>query len=297
MLSSNPRIYVPPESDFLPRFFLKRPTTPLSQKQIEKLLHIIFNHYRFAKEWKEEPPSVTAFLEQMEDRTPTAFLDALYQEYARQHGAIRWGDKTPIYTSYVDLIHRIFPTAQFIHIIRDGRDVALSTLDKWGQKELHVDIYYAARIWVRRIQDARAAASHLEPGQYYELRYEHLVENAEKELRAVCNFLNETYFPAMANSHRLARKQIPNDGFHAPVRMPPTTRQVARWKQEMTSADLNLFETVAGNMLTTLGYPRDTEAKDLSARDCLRIAALSMKYETLQTGRSVLQFLGLKPPI
>jgi hypothetical protein len=297
MLSSNPRIYIPPESDFIPRFFLKRPTAPLSQQQIDKLLHIIFDHYRFAKEWQGEPPTALDFMGRMEDRTPAAFLDALYRAYAHQHDAIRWGDKTPIYTSYIDLLHRIFPTAQFIHIIRDGRDVALSTLDKWGQKELHVDIYYAARIWIRRIQDARAAAAHLGPGQYYELRYEHLVEDAEKELRAVCDFLDETYLPAMANSHRLARKQIPNDGFHAPVRMPPTTHHVARWKQEMTLADLNLFESVAGNMLTTLGYPRATEAKDLSTRDRLRIAALAAKYEILQTGRSVLQFLGLKPPI
>jgi hypothetical protein len=297
MLSSSPRIYIPPESDFIPRFFKNRPNGRLSKQQISRFLRIIFKEYRFVGEWKGDAPDIEVLLQNMASRTPAAFLNALYRMYAHQHGATRWGDKTPIYTSYVDLIHQIFPTAQFIHIIRDGRDVALSTLDKWGQKELHVDIYYAARIWVRRIQDARAAASRLGPGQYYELRYEHLVENAEKELRAVCDFLDETYLPAMANSHRLARKQIPNDGFHAPVRMPPTTHHVARWKQEMTLADLNLFESVAGNMLTTLGYPRATEAKDLSTRDRLRIAALAAKYEILQTGRSVLQFLGLKPPI
>jgi hypothetical protein len=175
--------------------------------------------------------------------------------------------------------------------------VTLSTLDKWGQKELHVDIYYAARIWIRRIQEARAAASRLGPRQYYELRYEHLVEDAEKELRKVCDFLDETYIPAMANSHRLARKQIPDDGFHAPVRTPPTTQHVARWTREMTPADLRLFESIAGEMLTTLGYSRATEAKELSPRDRLRIAALAAKYETLQAGRGVLQLLGLKPPI
>lgn len=297
MLSSSPRIYIPPESDFIPRFFLKRPTVPLSKERIDRILHIIFTQYRFAKEWQGDPPNAAALLEQMPDRTPGAFLDVLYRAYARQYGAVRWGDKTPIYTSYLALLHEIFPTAQFVHIIRDGRDVALSTLDKWGDKEVHVDIYYAARMWIRRIQDARSAAAQLGPGQYYELHYEDLVEDPEGQLQAVCDFLDEPYFPAMAESHRLARRRIPDDDFHAPVRTPPTTKRTARWRREMKPADLCLFQHVAGGMLRQLGYSPVTEVGDLSVQDRLRIIALGIKYEVLQLGRSVLQALGIKPPI
>ena len=296
MLSSSPRIYIPPESDFIPRFFGRAPLASLSEKRVRKVLHIIFTRYRFAKEWQGDPPDPDRFLEAMPTRTPAGFLEALYRMYAHQYGAARWGDKTPIYASYVDLIHQIFPQAQFVHIIRDGRDVALSMLDKWGRKEFHVDIYFAARTWVRRIRQARAAGARLGPGLYYELRYEHLVQDPERELRSLCEFLGEPYVPEMARPHLLARERIRPGDFHDPVRHPPDPGRIGRWQREMSGADLRLFQRVAGSLLTELGYPL-ADAGQMPAGERMRFLALAAKYELLQAGRRVLQGLGLLPPI
>ena len=37
------------------------------------------------------------------------------------------GDKTPRYTFHMDYLHKLVPTAKFIHVLRDGRDVAISS--------------------------------------------------------------------------------------------------------------------------------------------------------------------------
>ena len=293
MLSSSPRIYIPPESDFIPRFFLRAPEKPLSERRVARILRQIWQ-YRFVKEWQEEPPQAADLLRN--DRTPAAFLHALYTAYARQHGALRWGDKTPIYTSYINLLHRIFPQAKFVHIIRDGRDVALSTLDKWGAKEFHVDIYYAARIWMRRIRQAQEAGARLGAQLYYEMRYEQLVQQPEQELQKLCAFLDEEYMPQMARQDIMARQQIKAGSFHDPIRRPPNTTRVARWRREMSAVDLRLFQHVAGNMLTALGYEL-APGGDMSVHEQVRLIALALKYETLQAGRRVLQAVGLKPPI
>lgn len=58
-----------------------------------------------------------------------AFVSALYDEFARMHGKPLAGDKTPDYARRLPVLHGLFPQAKFIHIIRDGRDVALSTLE------------------------------------------------------------------------------------------------------------------------------------------------------------------------
>lgn len=296
MLSSSPRIYIPPESDFIPRFFGRRPDKKLDRDRVAAMLNLIFVHYRFAKEWESEPPNADRLIQEMQAPTASAFLDTLYRKYAEQHGAVRWGDKTPIYTSYLHLIHRIFPQAQFIHVIRDGRDVALSTLDKWGQTELHVDIYYAARIWVRRIRQARWASGELGSALYHEVQYEDLVRGPETELQTICEFLGESYLPQMARQHHYAREHVPPEGFHAAVREPPDISRVDRWRQEMSMPDLRLYQHVAGALLAELGYPL-AEVGNMSPWEQVRLLALKVKYEVLQGGRRVVQAAGLLPPI
>lgn len=296
MLSSSPRIYIPPESDFIPRFFMKAPTAVLDKQMVEKTLRIVFDRYRFTKEWEGERPEAGTFYDQMEPKTAAGFLEHLYRSYAEQKAAVRWGDKTPIYSSYMDLIHQIFPQAKFIHIIRDGRDVALSMLDKWGRKEIHIDIYFAARNWVRRIRQAQASGKRLGSGRYYELSYEALVESPEKELRAICDFLEEPFVEEMVAHHRQARQQIESGSFHEAVRQPANRSRIGRWREEMSAADLRLFEQVAGPLLAELGY-ETVSTGTMSLMEKGRFQSLRLKYETLQFGRTLAQQAGLVPPI
>lgn len=296
MLSSSPRIYIPPESDFIPRFFLGRAQQALSVEEVADLLATIFEEYRFAKEWEGQPPEATAFLAAMDGHTPAAFLETLYRQYAAQYGATRWGDKTPIYASYVDLIHELFPRARFVHIIRDARDVTLSMLDKWEAKEFHVDVYFCARNWVRRIRAARAAGRRLEAGLYHEVHYETLVRDPESTVRAICDFLDEPFLPEMVSQHRLAQEQLPAGGFHEAVRHPPTTSRIARWQREMTPADLRLVQAIADSLLEECGYELK-QAGPMPLKEQARHWRLATKYLVLQAGRRVLQAAGIMPPI
>jgi hypothetical protein len=297
MLSSHSRIYIPPESDFISYFFLRNPTGQLSEQRIAQMLRTIFGRYRFVGEWQGDPPDTREFLRHMSERTPASFLDTLYSEYARQNGAERWGDKTPIYASYVDLIHHIFPQAQFIHIIRDGRDAALSMLDKYEEDEFHVDIFFAARNWVRRIRKAQASASRLPPGLYYEMRYENLVHSPEKELRAVCDFLRESFEPGMLVHHRLATEHIPTDShFFDSVRKPTTAQRIGRWRTHLSLPDQRLVQRVAGGLLAELDYEL-ADLGPMSLGEQVRLLLLAAKYAILQSGRRVLQEVGLFPPI
>jgi hypothetical protein len=295
MLNSSPRIYIPPESDFIPRFFGRDPVGELSEPRIAAILATVFAKYRLVKEWQGDPPSAESFLQAMPARTPAAFLDTLYRTYARQYGAVRWGDKTPIYASYVDLIHQIFPRAQFVHIIRDGRDVALSMFDKWGH-EIHIDVYFTARNWVRRIHQAQVAGARLGPDLYYEMRYEDLVQDPEAQLQPLCKYLGEPYLLEMANPHHLGRERIEPDSFHAAIRQPPSTARIGRWQQEMSEADRRLFQRIAGPLLDGLGYETPDRGA-MSPAEIARFVTLGAKYAILQAGRSVVQAAGLLPPI
>ena len=231
----------------------------------------------------------------MRQKTPAGFLDTLYATYAAQFGAVRWGDKTPVYTSYMDLIAEMFPRAQFIHIIRDGRDVALSMLDKWGRQKLHVDVCFAARTWQRRIRKARESADRLARDQYYEMRYETLVDDPEGELQRLCRYLDEPYSSSMAQPERLGRQMFPEGDFHEAIRRPPSTSRRERWRSEMTERDQRLFAKLAGGLLRELNYDVP-ELGPMPLAEKLRLWLLGLKYTILQTGRRVLQAAGLFPP-
>jgi len=297
MLGSHSRIYIPPESDFIPYFFLRDPTGELSDERIARMLRTIFERYRFVKEWQGDPPTPDQFIASLPERTPAAFLDTLYDAYARQYGAERWGDKTPIYASYLALIHRIFPNAQVLHIIRDGRDAALSMLDKYEREEFHVDVFFAARNWVRRIRRAQRVGSRLGPDYYYELRYERLIQDPAGELCAVCEFLGEIFEPGMLEYHQVARERISTDShFFSNVRNPPSRQRIGRWRDEMSVKDQRLVQFVAGRLLTELGYP-PVDLGPMSFPELVRMALLASKYAILQAGRRLLQAVGLFPPI
>ena len=91
----------------------------------------------------------------------------------------RWGDKRPAYLHNVDLLLRLFPDAQFVNIVRDGRDCVASLKEmSWHRK----DIYATVASWARAVDDARRAARRLGPSQWHELRYEDLVADPHGKL-------------------------------------------------------------------------------------------------------------------
>ena len=293
MLSSHPRIYIPPESDFIPRLFLGRARTPMGRERAVRDVQIILGNRRFLREWRDPVPDPVAFVAALPELTPAVLLDTLYRVYAAQHGADRWGDKSPIYTHYIPLLAEIFPSAQFVHLIRDGRDAALSTLAAYPDR-FYVDMYFAAQSWRRRVRAARQAGVALGPARYTELRYEDLTADPQTALRPLCAFLGEDYAPAMCQPHKLARELLRPQGRHAPVREPVHANSGA-WRSRMQVADQRLFHAVASDLLVDLGYDAEDHAP-LSPSERARVAGLATKYRVLEGGRRILQSFGVFPP-
>ena len=293
MLSSHPRIYVPPESDFIPRLYLGRAKTVMGRDRAVRDVRAILGNRRFLREWRDAVPDPEAFVAALAELTPAALLDALYRAYATQHGSARWGDKSPIHTHYVPLLAGIFPSAQFVHLIRDGRDAALSTLAAYPDR-FYVDVYFAAQSWQRRVRSARRAGVALGPARYTELRYEDLTADPEEALRRLCLFLDEDYAPAMCEHHKLARELLRPQGRHAPVRDPVHPNSGA-WRSRMPLCDQRLFHAVAADLLVDLGYDA-AERAPLSPAERARVAGLATKYHVLEGGRRILQSFGVFAP-
>lgn len=201
--------------------------------------------------------------EELEAAPPATLPDALravYRAYARAQGKPRYAEKSPGYVMHIPLLARMFPEARFVHIIRDGRDVALSyRASSWGTNDIAESAYY----WRRFVKEGRRAGRLLGAARYREVRYERLVEEPSEVVEELCDFLDLTFEPAMLRYFERAGSVLgkidgPWQGAHANLVRPPT-KGMRDWRREMAPEDRLLFEALAGDLLVELGYPVTAE--------------------------------------
>jgi hypothetical protein len=202
------------------------------------------------------------------DRASTyaEFVRLVFDEVAARCGKPKAGDKTPDYARSIPLLHGLFPWARFVHILRDGRDVALS-LRQWatnaGPRRLartrvwqEEPIAACALWWAGMVTSAEDDGGHLGPGQYMTVRYEHLVANPEAVLTRVTAFLGLPFAAEMLRYYE-GRPQQRRPG--GPSNLPPTMG-LRDWRTQMERGDLEVFESLAGGLLDQLGYERGVAA-------------------------------------
>ncbi len=165
MLDAHPDLTMPPETHFVPELI---EVAESGSATPEALLATITKQ----REWGDFGLTEEQLLEAFRSIEPLNAGDALrdfYGLYAERIGKPRCGEKTPIYVKSIRKISGALPEARFLHVIRDGRDVALSIRDR-ATKEHTIEAI--AERWVRRISQARRQSNKLPDGAYKEIRYE-----------------------------------------------------------------------------------------------------------------------------
>src|SRR5262249_5798449 len=158
-------------------------------------------------------------------------------------------------------LHVLFPSARFIHIVRAGRDVALSMLDwitpeRWlGRMHLWQEepVAVCALNWRREVSGGVRGGAKVGADRCLEVRYEDLVERPEPVMRSIAGFLDLPFDIAMVEFHKGRTRHDP--GLWSKDRWLPPTREVRDWRGGLSPRDLQLFEALAGDVLTSFGYP------------------------------------------
>jgi hypothetical protein len=252
MLDAHPDLAIPPESHFLSRFGHNLARYGSERRvDAEHLASDIVRTKTF-QAWDVPAAEVMTRVRGLAAPTFAGVVDAVYMAYADPRGATRWGDKTPRYVLDIPLFDRLFPGSRFVHLIRDGRDVAMSLRSVRSGPD---EPMWPAAFWERRVRAGRRDGGALGPTRYREVRYERLVEDPERELRAICSFLDLGWTPAMLDYPNRVVQALPDDvrSRHRHEDRPPT-KGLRDWRTEMPAADVAAFEAVAGDLLDELGY-------------------------------------------
>ena len=182
-----------------------------------------------------------------------SFVAAFHAEYARIQGKRFWANIDIATLDHMHVVNRWFPDALFLHVIRDGRDVALSNQTMpYGPG----NIVECAEAWVRRVTLNLRMGDVLGPERYLAFRYESLILEPEDTLRSICDFLGVDYAPEMLNYGETVDARVPKDKLWLwpELKSPPQVSKVDRWRREMSENRRVVFEWYGGELLRSLGY-------------------------------------------
>lgn len=191
------------------------------------------------------------------------FLRIVMDEVARKQEVDRWIDSTPTNLPHLLRIKKDFPDARIVHIIRDGRDVALSLERRGWSRPLPWDgkrgLLAAGLYWKWIVRKGRSCAAALQPN-YMEVRYEDLVPKPVEVLAKLSEFLQQDLDYECIKRVSIGSMKNPLTSFKeelSQARFDP----VGRWRERFPRKQLVWFERLVGDYLQKLGYSLATAAE------------------------------------
>jgi predicted O-methyltransferase YrrM len=276
MLDAHPLVAVPDESYF--PVWLGRHRARYEDGHdfaLDRLIRDINGHESRAR-WGLDADGVRAALEAAAPRTFADAVRAYYAYYAQTRGKARYADKTPIFVLHMPLLASLFPEAIFVHLVRDGRDVALSRLEtSWGTQRFD----HEALQWRSHIEQGRRDGRALGPGRYMELHYEALLDDPERAAVQLCEFSCIPYDDRMLHYYEQSQSLVNAMEFpeeHRNLLRPPT-KGLRDWRTDLRRTDAEVFDALAGPTLERFGYER-SRARRSSSELRARVLEARLRY-------------------
>jgi hypothetical protein len=249
ILNGHSRLHIPPETWFLRPLLRQCPLDrPLTQPECERAIGIMVRHER----WPDMDMPEAVLRQQADALVQKRLVDLVDLVYAHQRAAAgkpRIGDKTPHYFEIVSELATLYPRARFIHLLRDGHDVAISWIDAGWQR------YYEPGFeWPRAIaclQRDRIAFAE----RFHAVRYEDLVQRPQETVAAICNFLGEAFEPAMLLWHERTAQVAERDRhLHRRLHDPLAAEAIGVWRRRLSAAECFAVEACLHQSLRPGGY-------------------------------------------
>ena len=247
LLRSHPDVYIPEETHWIPHLFHAYGLLPVRHDDVFRVMESFYmakGRTSLARILRQNKLDVRDFKRDLISRlsqdgmdTLPAFLTEFYRYFAERNHATIWGDKTPDYGMCMGIIRVLWPQARFIHVVRDGRDVALSMSRNlsfrlqaaWGvnhwwslawerhyrkrlwraKRRMPVDKLF--RLWQSRTDRMRDESTRLPSGTYMEVRYEDVLRDPGREVERAAEFLG---FPAAGDWVSEAIVMVDRDNLH-----------------------------------------------------------------------------------
>ena len=177
----------------------------------------------------------------------------IYEQKAKHENAKYWVCKSMANVNFAKDIEASGIHPKYIHLYRDGRDVACS-FKKAVVGEKHV--YHIANKWNEDQKACFRLQEQIEKSRFISVSYENITSNTEAELKRICEFINIPFNPDVFDFYK--SKESKNTAvagkMWSNVAKPILSGNSNKYKTELSEMEIAIFEKQAGKILTRLGY-------------------------------------------
>lgn len=268
ILDSHPNIGIPFESHIYPRLYSWRKCYgDMSEtKNKERLVRDILS-LETLKSW-DKVPKKQEIVENFEGESFHDAFRATIESWLAGKQKNRWGEKTPHNIFFWESIIEGIPDSKFIHIIRDGRDVALS----WKKVRFGPEHFYPiSELWKEYIEEVEKLKYRVGTKKVHEVKYEKILTNPKKEIGDICSFLGEKFSPKMMSFYNKTDSYPTDKRNEENLSRPLLRDNMNKWKSQASSRNLRIFEAVAGRTLERYGYELSQQEASISRREAWQI--------------------------
>ncbi len=290
ILTGHSRLHIPPETWFLRPLLRDFPLTGvLTQPQFERAIDTMVRHERWP-DMNLPEDDLRRQAAALSQPTLSGLIDLAYRHLLDASGKQRLGDKTPHYFAIVPELATLYPGARFIHLVRDGRDVAISWIDAGWQRYYEPGFEWpAAMAHLRRDHAAF-------PDRVLAVRYEDLLRQPAEIARRICAFLGEAFEPAMLDwQDRTGLVASRDQHLHARLQRPISDDAIGVWRHRLSAVECFAVEACLHRELAQNDYELRFSAR--SWRPLFRLTAglLRSLAPVLRRGIPYLQKRGMLP--
>ena len=182
-----------------------------------------------------------------------SLLATCFVMFADKEGKPRWGDKRPMYAERLATMLELFPSAHFIHVVRDPR-ACVASLRKLGWFEGHIPPM--AELWERSLNGVQRCRRTLAPDQLLEVRYEDLVSDPERIAPQVAAFAgitaDESAVESMLRYHEYDETR--DEQYHSNLRRPIDPSRISEWQDALSAEEIAFVEQATRPLMLRWGY-------------------------------------------
>ena len=213
------------------------------------------------------------------------FLKIIMENIARQQNVPRWAEKTPANVMYLEEIKRTVPDALIVHMIRDGRDVALSMHKQNWIRTMAVNRARALSIcglkWEWVVEAGMKVGRKFGP-DYLEIHFEDLVKDQRGTIVRLGHFIDQEIDYDRMREEAIGVMRRPNTSFTD--NSGDAFNPINRWRKEFPPGELARFESLVGPFLIKAGYELATPKDEMP--DTIQLQGLRKLYRAYFSLRS-----------
>jgi hypothetical protein len=201
-------------------------------------------------------------------RSAGDFIRTVMDAIAQNQNVPRWAVYDPDNVLHMERVKRDIPNAIFIHIIRDGRDIALSLKKMGGFSPMPWDrattpsLVATALYWEWMVRKGREHGAKF-PSDYIEIHYEDLITKPQEALTKLGGFIDHNLDYDRIQNAGLGRLSETNSSFKEEGKK-EELNPLGRWKERLSPQDVSAIEAAVGECLEETGYALSLPATERS---------------------------------